>query len=578
MRVKETVQKNGRTNVAIIEKYWDSATKMSRQRTVKGLGYLDVLDKEHGDGRAWARALCDKLNAEKAAAEAGVGLVIHPMERIDGRRDFIKNIGCAIALCYYNALGIERCLRNHARGRDFAYDANAVMRLLVCERMVAPSSKLSAWMRRGHYFFRSEFSDDDVYRALDFFASAKDAVISATNRAIAKMHTRNLTDAYYDVTNYYFEIDEQDVLRKNGVSKEHRRKPIVQMGLMQDKDGIPITFNIHPGNTHDSDTMLPAMAQAKRDVGAKRMVMVADKGLNTSTNIAAIILDGNGFVFSQSIRGRKSPAELREWVLADTGWRAKPDCEGGTDFKIKSRQGTKTVHIEDENGKRVDVDIEVKTVAFWSSKYDKRAKYERSKVLEKARALVKDPSSYDRAIHYGAARYVKNVTFDKKTGEVLEHAGKKPCIDDDYIAEQERSDGYYVIVTSELGLTDDRIIEVYRGLWRIEEAFKVTKSYLSARPVFVWTPEHILAHFLICYIALVIVRCIQYDTGYAIGAAAVIDEIRDMCGVRLEDSWWHFYHRTDISDELCRIAGIDLTRRYMRLEDVKKVLAKVKGK
>jgi hypothetical protein len=298
--------------------------------------------------------------------------------------------------------------------------------------------------------------------------------------------------------------------------------------------------------------------------------------LNTSTNIAAITLDGNGFVFSQSIRGTKSPAELREWVLADRDWRTRPDGDGGADFKIKSRQGTKTVHIEDGKGKKVDVDIEVKTVAFWSSKYDKRAKYERSKVLEKARSLVEDPSSYDRATHYGAARYVKNVTFDKKTGEVIEHAGKKPCIDEEYIAEQERSDGYYVIVTSEYGLADDKIIEIYRGLWRIEEAFKVTKSYLSARPVFVWTPEHILAHFLICYIALVIVRCIQYDTGYAIGAAAIIDEIRNMCGVHLEDNWWHFYHRTDVSDELCRTADIDLTRRYMKLEDVKKVLAQVR--
>jgi hypothetical protein len=576
LRVKPTKAKNGRVNLAIVEGVWDPQKKRSRQKTVRGLGYKDVLDKAHGDGAAWAQELCDKMNAEREASRQAVPIEIHPQEKIDKRTDDIKSAGAAIPLGYYGMLGIERAFRNRARNKRFKYDVNAVSRLLVLERIIAPDSKLSAWQNRARHFLRCDFSDDDVYRSLDFIASCKGPIIAAMNKAIAAHHERDLQDVYYDVTNYYFEIDAEDGLRKNGVSKEHRRKPIVQMGMMQDKDGIPINFNVFPGNTSDCLTMLPSMLAARRDVGASRMVVVADKGLNTSTNIAAITLDGNGFVFSQSIRGAKSPKELKDWATSPAGYRADPGDEDGPDFKMKSRQSTKAIHVEGADGRTKDAGIEVKEVAFWSAKYDKRAKHGRAKVLEKAAGLVANPASYDKAVHYGAARYVKNVAFDKKTGEVLADAAHAPSIDTDLVAEEERYDGYYVIVTSETGLSDERIVDVYRGLWRIEESFKVTKSVLSARPVFVWTPEHIAAHFLVCYIALTVIRLIQYDTGFAYSAEAIAAEIRQMNGVRLEGSWWRFYHRTDVSDALCKAVGIDLSRKNMRLSEIKHVMAQAR--
>jgi hypothetical protein len=576
LRVKPTKAKSGRVNLAIVEGYWDPQKKRSRQRTVMGLGYQDTLDDAHGDGAAYAQMICRKLNAERAASAQSVSIGIHPQERIDRRAENIKNAGIGIALGYYNSLGIERVLRNHARGRRFGYDVNAISRLLVSERIIEPDSKLAAWQRRGSYFLKSDFTDDDVYRSLDFIAGCKAPVITAMNKAVAAHHERNLRDVYYDVTNYYFEIDEEDGLRRNGVSKEHRRKPIIQMGMMQDRDGIPMNFNVFPGNTSDCLTMLPSMLAARHDVGASRMVMVADKGLNTSTNIAAIVLDGNGFVFSQSIRGTRSPKGLKDWVLSPVGYRQDPKDEDGPDFKMKSRQDTRVVHVESDDGKTVDVDIETKVVAFWSAKYDRRAKRERAKVIEKARGLVDDPSSYDRAIHYGAARYVRNVAFDKKTGEVLVDAAHAPCMDVELIAAEERYDGYYVIVTSEIGLPDERIIDIYRGLWRIEESFKVTKSVLSARPVFVWAPEHIVAHFLICYIALTILRLIQYDTGYAYSAEAIAEELRQLNGVHLEGNWWRFYHWSDRAEALCKTVGIDLSRKNMQLAEIRHTLAQAK--
>jgi transposase len=578
MFVKETKYGNGRVNLAIVEGH--SEGKTTRQRTVRGLGYVDVLEKEHADPRAWAAELCAKLNIEKAAAQAAVGITIHPKEKIDRRTDAHKNIGCAIPLGYYNGLGIEKALRNQARTKLFDYDANAVCRLLVSERIIEPSSKLSAFQRRGRYFFTSDFSDDDVYRCLDFLADATPHVVAAMNRQIAKHHDRNLESAYYDVTNYYFEIDDEDDLRRNGISKEHRRKPIVQMGLMQDKDGIPLGFQVFAGNTSDCETLLPMMGSLKSSLKVRRVVMVADKGLNTSTNIAAITLDKNGFVFSQSIRGTRSTDELRRWVISDTGYRRLKDDDGGSDFKLKSRQDVRTVHIkaaDSADGKAHDVDIDVKVVAFWSSKYDRRAKRERARVLEKAAVLVKDPSAYSRHTHHGAAKYVKNVTIDKKTGEMLEDAGKVAMLDTGLIASEEELDGYYCIVTSETKMADRKIIDTYRGLWRIEESFKVTKSYLSARPVFVWTDAHIRAHFLICYIALTVIRLIQYDDRFSHSAESIIDEIRELNAVHLEDNWWRLYHRSEMSDHLCEQVGIDLSRKNMRLKEIKAVLAQVRG-
>jgi transposase len=577
MFVKKSKKPNGRVNLAIVEGHWEKGRSV--QRTVQGFGYADEIEKEQGcDPYAYVQAICDDMNEEKAAAAASVEVTIHPAQKIDKRTDDFKNIGCAIPLAYYNMLGIERTLRNNSRNRSFDYDVNAIMRLLALERINEPSSKLAAWSRRGNYFFKSDFTDDDVYRSLDFLASVKDPVVSAMNKAIATHHDRNLKDVYYDVTNYYFEIDEEDDLRKKGVGKEGRRKPLVQMGLAQDKDGIPMGFDIFAGNTSDCLTMMPVMADIRRDTKAGRIIMVADKGLNTSNNIAAITLDKNGFVFSQSIRGTKSPAELREWAISDEGYRIRPDDEDGPDFKCKSRQDTKVIHIEDADGKKKDVPVDMKVVAFWSSKYARRARHARAETLAKAHSLIKDPASYDKAIHYGAAKYVKNLTVDKKTGEVLVDAKAVPCLDAEMIAQEERLDGYYVITTSETGLSDDRIIEIYRGLWKIEESFKVTKSYLRARPVFVWTDAHIKAHFLICYIALTIVRLIQYDTHFAYSVESIIDEIRSMNGVHLEDNWWRFYHRTDLSDVLGAAVGIDLTKKNMRLTEIKGLLAQVKGK
>ena len=567
-------ERKGGTYLSIVEGYREGGKV--RHRTVESLGYVDDLVGEYGpDPVAHFKQACRERNAAKKAEAQAVTIEIHPQQKIDKRTAARKNIGSAVLLAAYNALGVETAIRNATRGSGADYDANAVMRLLTVERILDPGSKKRAWENRDRYFFRTEFSLDDTYRALDPICACRDRIVSAVNRAVDKMGIRDTACVFYDVTNYYFEVDEPDGLRQKGVSKEHRKGPIVQMGLLQDSGGIPIGYRLFPGNTPDACTMLDVLEGMKRDYGCQRVVAVGDKGNNCSTNIAALTARGDGFVYSQSIRGAKSGAKLKKWVLSEAGYACTCDEEGRVTYKVKSKQGYKTVTVEDPDGKKRKVDVDVKYVAFWSEKYQKRARRERQAAIDKARKLVSNPGAYTAATHFGAAKYVKGMRVDAKTGELVEAADVLE-FDEERLAAEEACDGYYCIVTSETDMSDGEIIEAYRGLWKIEESFKVTKSDLETRPVYVSREEHIEAHFLTCYVALCILRIIQAATGGKYSARVIADELAAMCGTRLEGNWWRFDHRTDASDDLCRMAEVDLTRQNMQLKDIKAALSQAK--
>ena len=571
MYLHKSKRRDGRTYLSLVAAYREGGKK--RMRTVESLGYLDKLEELYDDPVAHFQAVCDAANAEAEAAAQAVGIEIHPMQRMRAGGDYRKNYGSAVLLGVYNALGVEKAIRNAARGRRSGYDANAVMRLLVAERILDPGSKKQAWERRGRHFFRCEFSLEDTYRALDDICACRDRIVSAANRAVDKMGVRDTACVFYDVTNYYFEIDEPGGLRQMGVSKEHRRSPIVQMGLLQDSAGIPIGYRLFPGNTPDACTMLDVLAGMKRDYKCQRVIVVGDKGNNCSANILALAARGDGFVYSQSIRGTKSGAELRDWVLADGGYACTRGADGRVTYKVKSRQGCKTVAVEGPDGKKTKVDVDVKYVAFWSEKYQRRARKERQAAVDKAKRLVANPGAYTAATHFGAAKYVRGLRVDAKTGELLE-ASTELEFDEGRLAAEEACDGYYCIVTSETGMSESDVIEAYRGLWRIEESFRVAKSDLETRPVYVSREEHIEAHFLTCYVALCTLRIIQAKCGGRLSAREIADEAAAMCCTNVADNWWVLDHRSEASDSLCRMAGLDGSRRFAQTKDIKAMFSK----
>ena len=564
MRLKESKRANGRVYLSITQGYRDGAR--TRTKTIESLGYVDELEKELDDPVAHFREAVARMDAERKAGAAPITLSFSLQKRIDTREGCRhKELGYAVLSHYYHLLGIDRFWDNRRMRGGFRYNPNAVFKLAVYERVLRPGSKAAAFANKDRYLDRMDFSYDDMMRCLSFFAPYKDDLIAWANERIAKARARDTSKAYYDVTNYYFEIDSEDGLRKKGVSKEKRRSPIVQMGLLMDAEGIPITYGLYPGNTNDCLTLMPALREARERYSLGRTIVVADKGPDTSENIAANMLDGNGYVFSQSVR--RGDRELKEWVLGQSGYR------GDGEFRMKSRQADKAVYIAGGGGAPQRVDVPVKCVAFWSRDYAEKARHERAQVLEKSARMVSDTAAWEHSRGYGAGRYVKARTVDAGSGELRQVVRE---IDTAKVAEDEKYDGYYCIITSETDMPDEEVIGIYRGLWRIEETFRVTKSDLQARPAFVSREDRIEAHFLTCYIALLLLRLIQADTGFRYSAAKVAEAMRGVVGTHMKENCYLFGYRTGLTDELGRLIGAELDKQVYTLESMRALLAKTK--
>lgn len=569
MYLRKSKKPNGRTYLTIVQGYRDEDGK-NKARTVKSLGYVDALEAEFDDPVAHFEEECRRMTAEAARAEAPIAVEFTASKKIDKRAEGRVELGAAVPSAYlHRDLGIWSFFERKRTARGFSYDPCRILELLVWDRIAHPSSKRAAWQARGRFPRKCGFTADDVYRCLTYLDENADALVSSMNASLEQSRgPRDASCLYYDVTNYYFECDEEDGFRMRGVSKEHRPSPIVQMGLFLDSDGLPLGYELFPGNRNDMTTLLPAMSKAGvRDLPwGERVVVVADKGLNTSANIAACVLDGNGYIFSQSVR--KATKGLKSWVLDDAGYE---ESASGS-FKIKSRISEKAVYVAGEDGKRRRVTVPVKEVAFWSRDYFERSRRERAKVVEKSRAAVArgDLSS---AAAKTSVRYAKDVPVVRETGEAASHNW---VVDEERIAADEAMDGYYCIVTSEQEMDDRDVIDAYRGLWRIEESFRVMKGDFDARPVYCSTESHIRAHFLVCYIALLAMRLMQLDTGRKYSAAQISEALAGVTGHLMDRNLYLFDYRTDLTDELAGAVGIDLSRQVLTRGQIRSIMADVK--
>lgn len=559
---------NGRTYLAIVHGYRDPVTKKVRRKIIKSLGYLDDLKKEFPDPIAHFRQVTEEMNEQIALEKQPVTINLDPEETLSLVDMNRKNIGYAAISKLYHELGLNVFFYNNSRSFKSEFNTNNIMKLLTFSRILAPASIKKTYENRNRYFENMDFSLDDAYRCLTQVVTFKDSLQRHIHRQLENKFGRSTELVYYDVTNYYFEVDRQDKLKRKGVSKEHRPDPIVQMGLLMDTKGIPVMYDLFPGNTNDCETLMPILDRVKGEYNIGRTIVVADRGINTADNIAFCLVKGDGYVYSQTVR--RGARELKDYVLDESGYRHI--SEG---YKIKSRLHPREIAVSNARGGRSKVCIDEKQVVFYSADYDRKAKADREGALLKAQDLVKNPSKYNRALASGAAKYVKNLVFDPATGEIMT-TKQKPVFDEKKLREEEKFDGYYVLVTSEWKKSDEEVVEIYRGLWRIEEAFKVTKSDLKSRPVFVSRHDHIQAHFLICFVALVIARLLAQclDNNYSI--PKIVESLNKASGSRLEENWFVFDYADEITEAVTAKLGVDLSRKYLRLGDIKRIIAAVK--
>ena len=572
MFLKKTPNKSGRINLAIVDGYYDKATKKTKHKVIESLGYLDELEKQYDDPIDYFTKRAKKLTEEKKARQAPINFTFYDSDRLCVGDNLRKNFGYTALSKIYHELELDKFLNNRQRHTKESYDANTILKMLVYSRILAPASKKSSFDHREMFFEKTNYSLDDVYRCLSFLNKHKETIQVWMNDKIKENYGRDTSLIYYDVTNYYFETDEQNDFLRKGVSKEHRPNPIVQMGLFMDNNAIPITYELFAGNTNDCLTYRPNFGKIKKQFNLGRVISVADKGMTTGDNIWYTINTPahDGYVFSMSIRGAEK--SMKKYVLDDDGY-----VWLGKEYKRKSRKYPRTIQVTSTSGKKIKKQVDEKQIVFWSEKYAKRAKAEREATLAKARDLAANPGSYTRATSYGAAKYVKKVDYDKDTGEILT-ASSILDIDEDLIREEEALDGYYMLLTSEMDTPDDKIIDMYRGLWRIEESFKITKSELEARPVYVWTREHIEAHFLTCFVALTISRILEMKLEHKYSTGRIIDSLSRAESILLQQNYYVFDYYDEVLKDIGNVTNIDFSKRIRTLGEIKQVIADSKKK
>ena len=490
-----------KTHIRVVEGYRPGSGMPTKQRTIRSFGYLE--DQE--DPEAFM-AMVEEFNANfKDDVPLRIEVASNALMYSEENRRL--NYGYKFLEAVYDLLKINSFIKGYEKSHKFRgeYSPSDIFKFLVLLRILRPDSKrASCQMKDGFYGMRTDFTLPDVYRSLDHFEDFEVELQRHLNERVKETIGRDLSYAFYDVTNYFFEIDfpdGEDDLRKKGVSKEHRTNPIVAMGLFMDSNGLPVSMSIFPGNTSDSLTLQPTMKDVKESYGLGRLVVVADKGLNSSKNIDVIVNNGDGFVFSQILKGKKGQ-RYNEELFDKSGWTSN---EGGT-YRYK-------LFNEEYEGKDKDGKKEIRTrkvLLYWSKPEADMARRKREEKLEKAARSVKN-NAY--GIKKGVDEYTKEDIVDTETGEVLENTKKLRSVDLEKAEKDAVYDGYFCIITSELDYDERKIRQVYGGLWRIEQSFRIMKTDLYARPVFVSKNEHIRAHFLICFVALLIIRIIQHRMG-----------------------------------------------------------------
>lgn len=594
------ITKKGVPRLYLYESYYKNGK--SNQHCIESLGRLDELKKQFDDPVAHFKKIAAERTAEQKASEK-VSVSIDVTQIMDISEDNLKNVGYVVLKKLYKQLELDKFWKNILKKTSVQYDLEAVFRLLVFSRILYPGSKMDTFNKKGIYFEDIKgFELKDVYRALTLFDRYDEQLQKWIYDHSSKICERDMSVSYFDCTNYYFDIGHSDMdtfddsgnpvdkkgnpaetkYRKRGPEKNHRPDPIVEMGLLMDKNGIPLAFDLFPGNESEKVHMRPIINRVKNQFDSGRVIFVADRGLNTSDNIYFLNGDNkadynprDGYVYGQSVRG--ADAEFKAWVLGGNYQTEKFIDDDGQDitFIHKSRIHPKTIQVNvtvpgQKKKKKKPVSIDQKQMAYYSEKYAKKQKRDRDIMIARAKDLIAHPKKYDKVTSAGSGAYVRNIAFDKSTGAIVE--GRELTLDLEKIAEEEKYDGYYSIVTSELNMSDREMRKIYRGLARIEETFKISKTEFEARPVYVWTNEHIEGHFATCFTALVLIRLLQAKLRSKYPIGKMIESLRKYKCTQISNTLYQFVYYDEILRECEKTFDMELSNKYRTRDQIRRIL------
>lgn len=576
--------------------------------TVENLGPVsDYLD-QYDDPVAHFRQLYKKQSSQvKKALDVSntVSVTLNLDETLKPGADLTKNIGYTAFRRIYKMLNLDAFWKKYTAGMKFEYDLENIFFLLVMGRLMDPGSKKYTFDTKNQYFEPlGGFELEDIYKALDIIAEYDEPLQSWIFHQSKQIIPRDTDICFYDGTNFYFDVCRSDIdviddngnviekkLRKRGPEKNKRPDPIVNMGLLIDHNAIPIGYSIYPGNESEKVHMLPVFNTARKHSMISRIINVADRGLNTSENIWHLAGKNekedsgmDGYVYGKSVRG--ADAGFKEWALDKNGYQTiyiEPDRIYSEDediteerkvkftYKIRNTVVTLTVHVEMEDGsvKKKKVNTSQRQLVYYSEKYAMKQKRDRQVMIDRAKDLIEHPKKYDRYTAAGSGAYVKNIQFNKETGEIT---GRNLQLDEEKIKEEAKYDGYYAIVTSEINMKPEEIRNIYRGLIRIEHTFRITKSELEARPIYLWTTEHIKAHFTTCYTALCILKILMNMLDDRFTGEQILHSLR-MCNVtEMAAGYWQANYYDEVIQAIAEKLDIDFAKKYRTKEQMRRLI------
>ena len=546
--------------LAIYESFYSSDTKGTKHKCYKSLGSVNKL-KETGinDPIAHFQKEVDELNKTSVSKK----------EVLISDDPILKNLGYFPIKSLINKLDVKKTLDLFKLVNNFDYDLYTLITTLIYARCVKPCSKYKTYFEVIPSLFESvNYSYDQLLDGLSFIGNDYEKFVELFFKAYKDKYGSDTSKTYFDCTNFYFEIDKEDDFRRKGQSKENRKDPLVGLGLLLDANQIPIWMKLYPGNKSEKPVLREVINDLKdRDAKIGRTIHVADKGLNCAENIAFSKTNKDGYIFSKSVK--QLPEVEKTWVLNNNDWKTVKDKDGQILYKYKSCVDDFSYSfIRDD--KKISVKLKEKRLLTYNPSLAKKKLYEIDRMIEKARSLV---LSKAKKSEFGeSSKFVDFVVANKKTGEIKDDA---IClsINEDKIKKEKELAGYNLIVTSEINIPDKELYATYHNLWRIEESFKVMKSDLDARPVYVQKEETIKGHFLICFLTVMLERILQfktYDNKYSTND--LMNFFKDFSLVKTDNGYINASKSTDFITDFTKETSLPLNHLNISETKLKKIL------
>lgn len=564
--LKKTNNKKG-TYLQIYESYYDPERKGGAHRSYKPIGYVhELVDSGIDDPISHFQVEVDELNR------------IHNEKKKEEKTKTISDESPEKFLGYFPLKNINDSLRTKQyidimqTATDYRFNVYDMMSSLIYSRAVHPCSKSKTYDEVLPKLLEvTDFSLEQIYTGLGYLGMEYEKIIEIYNHQINLKYKFDTTHTYFDCTNFYFEIDREDDFRRKGPSKENRHEPLVGLGLLLDANQIPIGMKLYPGNESEKPIMRDVIDGLKsRNNITGRTIQVADKGLNCGNNIMHALKEKDGYIFSKSVKTLSEKEKV--WVLLPNDYREIKSSAGDVLYKIKECIDDFEYEIDDEkNGKKRKATFTEKRVVTFNPTLAKKQIYEINKLVEKAQDLK---ASQAKKSEYGeCAKFVNFVSADKKGKET---GGKvKVTMNEKAIENARKLAGYNMLVTSELKMSDQEIYKAYHNLWRIEESFRIMKSELDARPVYLQKEETITGHFLICYLAVLLTRLLQFkvlENKYC--SEEIFTFIRDFRIAKISDrKYMNLARNSNFIKNLTRKTGLPLTSYFLSKGQIKKMLS-----